>query len=75
MEEILERMRQDPQADWNIEDLVNVAKHFDVIVQRQQGYIVCSHPRLSITPTFSARRPIRVPVIRDFVDMIDSVRQ
>ncbi len=72
---MLERMRQNPRESWDIEDLVRVAEHFEVRVQRQQGFIVCSHPRLSMTPTFSARKPIRVTIIIDFVDMIDSVRQ
>lgn len=73
-EKKLESMRANPRADWHISDVDTVAKSFGVTIRKPGGsHVSLSHPRIRRILTIPARRPIKAPYIRDFVEFIDEI--
>lgn len=67
-------MRANPLADWLISDVEAVAKAHGVTVRKPGGsHYTLSHPRVHRILTIPARRPIKAPYIRDFVEFIDEI--
>ena len=68
---LLDRMRANPKGDWQISDLKTVARHHGY-TDRQHGtsHVVFSGPGGRLT--VPARRPIKPPYIREFVELIDT---
>jgi predicted RNA binding protein YcfA (HicA-like mRNA interferase family) len=72
-EKKLDSMRNNPR-DWQISDVENVARAHGVTVRKGGGsHVTFSHPTVSDILTIPARRPIKAPYIRDFVNFIDSI--
>lgn len=73
-EKKLESMRANPRADWRISDVETVAEAYGVTVRKPGGsHVSLSHPTIRRILTIPARRPIKAPYIRDFVEFIDEI--
>ena len=74
-EKKLQAMRTNPVADWLISDVEAVAKTYGVTVRKPSGgsHYTLSHPQIHRILTIPARRPIKAPYIRDFVEFIDEI--
>ena len=71
----LEGMRNNPKGDWRIEDLYVVATHWGLEVRSQGGsHHVLSHPDVDFDVTVPASRPIKPVYIRQFVGLIDKLK-
>jgi predicted RNA binding protein YcfA (HicA-like mRNA interferase family) len=69
----LERMRANPR-DWRIEDLEAVAARLGIAVRKPGGsHVVFQHPASEIEVTVPARRPIKPPYIRKFLELVDDI--
>jgi predicted RNA binding protein YcfA (HicA-like mRNA interferase family) len=66
-------MRRHPQ-DWRIEDLKAVAKHFGITHRQQRTSHVTFRFPGSPLVVVPARRPIKPIYIRQFLRLIDSVK-
>jgi hypothetical protein len=73
-DKLLARMRRNPGGDWRIEQLKVVADHHG-IPYRQPGtsHVIFAPPGGNVL-SVPARRPIKPVYIRQFVAMIDGVR-
>jgi len=71
---ILEAMRNNPR-DWRIEDLKVVAGRYG-ISHRQKGtsHVVFWYPGEPVVAV-PARRPIKPPYIRQFLSLVDSLKE
>jgi hypothetical protein len=71
----LERMRQNPLADWTIEDVEAVCREHDIRCSPPKGggsHYKISHPRLREILTIPRRRPIKPVYIRRLIKFIES---
>lgn len=67
-------MRNNPR-DWRIEDIIAVAKKYDLLIRVQGGsHHVFGHPGIMESVTIPAHRPIKPIYIKHFVELIDKVR-
>ena len=70
----LERMRVNPR-DWKIEDVVLVAKEWNLEVRSHGGsHYTFSHPDVDFHLTIPAHRPIKPVYIKEFIKFVDVVR-
>jgi predicted RNA binding protein YcfA (HicA-like mRNA interferase family) len=70
----LERMRVNPR-DWKIEDVVSVAKEWNLEVRSHGGsHYTFSHPDVDLHVTIPAHRPIKPVYIKEFIKFVDIVR-
>lgn len=70
----LQDMRNNPRADWRIEDLYVVAKHWGVEVRSQGGsHHVFAHPDIDYDVSVPAHRPIKPIYIKKFVKLIEDL--
>jgi hypothetical protein len=65
-------MRRNPVGDWTIEDIAMVCRAFDIayIPPARGSHYDISHPDRAEILTVPARRPIKAPYIRTFVDTV-----
>lgn len=71
----LEKMRNNP-CDWRIEDLLAVASHYQIEVRNEGGsHHIFSHPGIVQVLSVPARRPIKPVYVRQFVELIDSIKE
>ena len=71
----LEKMRNNPR-DWHIDDLVTLALHYQIEIRNAGGsHYVFSHPGITQTLSVPAHRPIKPVYTRQFVGLIDSVKE
>jgi len=72
---LLDAMRNNPR-DWRIEDLLVVAKQFDIECRNNGGsHNVFGHPSAGIDVTVPAHRPIKPVYIRQFLLLVDAVKE
>lgn len=72
----LDAMRANPKADWCIEDFETIAKAYDMRVRKSGGsHAVFSHSGSAAHITVPARRPIKPRYVREFVAMVDEIRE
>ena len=72
---ILEAMCNNPR-DWRIEDLLVVAKQFDIECRNNGGsHHVFGFPNVGMDVTVSAHRPIKPVYIRQFLLLVDAVKE
>lgn len=72
---LLESMRQNP-FDWRIEQLQTVAKKLGMACRCEGGsHHVFSHPAVTEVLSVPARRPIKPTYVRQFVALIDKVKE
>ncbi len=70
----LQKMRLSPKADWRIDELRTVAKHFGFSVREGKGsHVVFSHANIPTALTVPSRRPIKPVYVRRFVNLVDEV--
>jgi len=70
----LKAMRDNPQGDWNIEDLYVVARDRGLKVRNPGGsHHFFSHPDIQGHLSVPAHRPIKSVYIRKFVELIDKL--
>jgi predicted RNA binding protein YcfA (HicA-like mRNA interferase family) len=66
-------MRQNPR-DWRIDDLEAVAHQKGMAIRKSGGsHVVFSHPASPMHLTVPARRPIKAPYVRRFVELVDEI--
>ena len=72
---LLDAMRNNPR-DWRIDDLLVAAKQFDIECRNNGGsHHVFSFPNLEMDVTVPAHRPIKPVYIRQFMLLIDAVKE
>lgn len=72
---LLEAMRNNPR-DWRIDDLITVARQFEMECRSHGGsHHVFSHPGVEADLSVPARRPIKPIYIRQFVLLLDAVKE
>lgn len=71
--DLLERMRRSPVADWTIGDVQTVCKRHGFLFRPGSGtsHVQVKHPAAKLILTIPARRPIKPVYIRKFVRYID----
>ena len=72
---LLDAMRNNPR-DWRIDDLLVVAKQFDIECRNNGGsHHVFSFPNLEMDVTVPAHRLIKPVYIRQFMLLIDAAKE
>ena len=71
--DLLERMRRNPVADWTIGDVQTVCKRYGFLFRPGSGtsHVQVKHPAVKLILTIPARSPIKPVYIRKFVRYID----
>ena len=72
---LLERMSANPRADWTIDNVLTIARQFDLTVRSAGSHYSFGHADLDTICTVVARKPIKPVYIRKFVDFIDSITE
>jgi len=68
-------MRNNPR-DWRIDDLLVVAKQFDIECRNNGGgHHVFSSPNVEMDVTVPAHRPLKPVYIRQFLLLVDAVKE
>lgn len=70
----LEKMKSNPQGDWNIQHITNISKALGLTLKKPNGgsHYGVSSPLLSGALTIPARKPIKPVYIKKFVNMCDA---
>lgn len=72
---ILDAMRNNPR-DWRIDDLLVVARQFDIECRSSGGsHHVFGFPNIEMDVTVPAHRPIKPVYIRQFLLLVDAVKE
>jgi len=72
---LLDAMRNNPR-DWRMEQLLTVARQFDVVVRNDGGsHHIFSHTAIPGIVTIPAHRPIKPVYVRQFVAFIDTLKE
>ena len=72
---LLDAMRNNPR-DWRIDDLLVVAKQFDIECRNSGGsHHVFGFPGVEMDVTVPAHRPIKLVYIRQFLLLVDAVKE
>lgn len=72
---LLEAMRNNPR-DWRIEDLITVARQFEIECRSHGGsHHVFSYPGVEVDLSVPAHRPIKPIYIRQFLLLVDAVKE
>lgn len=77
MSKRLERMRQNPAADWTIADVESLCREHGIWCEPSRGggsHFKVAHPNLDEKLTIPFKRPIKAVYIRHLVAFIDRVR-
>lgn len=72
---LLEAMRNNPR-DWRIDDLISVARQFDIECRNHGGsHHVFSYPGIEDDVSVPAHRPVKPIYIRQFLLLVDGVKE
>lgn len=72
---LLESMRNNPR-DWRIDDLLSVAAQFRIECRNHGGsHHVFGYPGVESDVSVPAHRPIKPIYIRQFLSLVDSVKE
>ena len=73
---LLESMRRNPAGDWQMADLLSLAKRFGLEVRSTGGsHHVFSHARSAVILTVPARRPIKAVYIKQFLVLLNALEE
>ena len=74
---LVERMRRNPAADWQISDVIEVCRNHGVacVAPSRGSHYKVSHPASQEILTVPFRRPIKPVYIRKLVKLIDFVER
>jgi hypothetical protein len=73
----LERMRENPAADWTLADVEALCREFDILCAPPRGggsHYKIAHPAIAEKLTLPSKRPIKPVYIRHLVALVDRVR-
>jgi hypothetical protein len=74
-EKVLEKMQRHP-GNWRIEDVITVAKHYKLLMRTTGGsHYIFSFPGIQKSVSVPAHKPIKPVYIRNFIDLIDKIRE
>lgn len=74
-DKLMAKMRNNPR-DWRIDTLIGVAEKYGVEIRHHGGsHYVFSHPAYASLVTVPAHRPIKPVYIKQFIDLIDQVKE
>lgn len=69
-------MRRNPAEDWQMADLLTLAKRHGLSVRSTGGsHHVFAHAQLADTLTVPARRPIKAIYIKHFLRLLDALEE
>jgi hypothetical protein len=72
---LLEVMRNNPR-DWRIDDLLVIARQFNIECRNNGGsHHVFGFPNVEMDVTVPAHRPIKPVYIRQFLLLVDTVKE
>lgn len=72
---LLDAMRNNPR-DWRIDDLIAVARQFEIECRNHGGsHHIFSYPGVEDDVSVPAHRPIKPIYIRQFLLLVDSVKE
>ena len=72
---LLEAMRNNPR-DWRIDDLISVARQFDIECRNHGGsHHVFSYPGIEDDVSVPAHQPVKPIYIRQFLLLVDGVKE
>jgi hypothetical protein len=70
-EKLLDRMRKNPR-DWRIEDVITVAKRYNLLMRAEGGsHYVFGFSGIKESVSVPACKPIKPVYIKQFVELID----
>jgi hypothetical protein len=75
-EKLLERMRNNPGGDWDIDDIERVCSGVpdtQLHAPKRGSHYTVSHPKLRDILTIPAKRPLKGVYVKRFVSMMDSI--
>jgi predicted RNA binding protein YcfA (HicA-like mRNA interferase family) len=73
---LLQAMRRNPAGDWQMTDLLSLARRHGLSVRSTGGsHHIFSHTQLQHTLTVPTRRPIKAIYIKQFVLLIDALQE
>lgn len=78
MSKRLEQMRQNPQGDWTIRDIVALCGEFNIACNTSRSggsHYNVAHPAIAEILTIPFKRPIKPVYIRKLVAFVDAVRK
>ena len=71
--DLLERMRRNAAADWNIRDVETICREYGLLLRTGKGsHFHAKHPAAREILTIPARRPIKPVYIRKLVRYIET---
>ncbi|MDD4092438.1 MAG: hypothetical protein PHQ63_07735 [Smithellaceae bacterium] len=74
-DKLIAKMRNNPR-DWQIDTLVSIADKHGIEVRSHGGsHYIFSHPKVSFHPSVPAHRPIKPVYVKQFIDLIDAVKE
>jgi predicted RNA binding protein YcfA (HicA-like mRNA interferase family) len=69
------KMRNNPR-DWQIDTLVSLAEKHGIEVRSHGGsHYIFSHPNVPFHPSVPAHRPIKPVYVKQFIELIDAVKE
>ena len=69
------KMRNNPR-DWQIDRLVSLAEKNSIEVRSHGGsHYIFSHPNVPFHPSVLAHRPIKPVYVKQFVELMDAVKE
>ena len=75
IEKQVAKMRHNPR-DWRIDTLISIAERYGIEIRSHGGsHYVFSHPAYPSLVTVPAHRPIKPVYVKQFLDMIDSIKE
>jgi hypothetical protein len=75
-EKLLERMRNNPSGDWDINDIDRICSQIpdaSLDPPTRGSHFTFSHPQLQDILTIPAKRPLKGVYVKRFLSMIDSI--
>lgn len=76
LDKLLERMRNNPNGDWSIDDLQRVCRSvpgIELNAPTRGSHYTVSHPTLQEILTVPAHKPLKGVYVKRFISIIDSI--
>jgi len=77
MEDLLDRMRRNPAADWTIRDVETLCRRYNILCEPARGggsHYKIGHGMMAEKLTIPYKRPIKPVYIRRLVAFVEEVR-
>lgn len=74
-DKLIARMRSNPR-DWQIDTMVSLAEKNGIEVRSHAGsHYIFSHPNVPFHPSVPAHRPIKPVYVKQFIELMDAVKE